>query len=282
MRKTLLASIILGALSSFGAVADQAVDFDSLPEILKIANKSRGWQILQQFETESTMTGWIVNTGNGRQVAYTDPKGYLVLGELVTPSGVSLNQKYLADNDKGLDFETILADATFLPLFKDLSTDKKPVIVLYEPFCPYCSSIYAAMKPYIDAGHPVKLLPVAFLSDGTQGRPKSTDLLFGLISAPDAVNAFQAHEAKVYQLPAGVIATPEFEAKMAKNFEIMNKLEIYGTPAVLVPQEKGYRVIRNMVSMNALPEIFNTTRMDSDDPRLAQFGADPKTYPVKP
>lgn len=281
MKKTLLASMLFGALFSMSAQASQPVDLENLPEILKIANQTRGWQILHKFETESTMTGWVVNTGNGRQIAYTDPKGYLVLGELVTPSGDSLNQKYLAENQDDIDFEALLSEATFIDLSKKDGKDKEAVIVLYEPFCPYCSAIYAAMKPYIDAGYPVKLLPVGFLSDGTQGRPKSADLIYALITAADPVAAVEQHEKKEFQMPNGIFATAEFNAKVQKNFEIMNNLDIQGTPAVLVPNGKEYRIIRNMVGMNMLPEIFGTERMDSDDPRLAQFGADPKTYPVK-
>lgn len=282
--KTMIASAFLLAMTGLKShAAEDTVNPAELPNIIKVASESRGWEVLKKFKTESEMTGWIVNINGRRQVAYTDAKGYLVLGELVTPDGRSLNMQYLDEHRGEIDFDAILSRATVLDISssKTKLQDKKPVYVFYEPFCQFCSAIYAAMKPYIDAGHPVKIIPVGFLSDGSRGQPKSVDLLNTIMSSPDPRDVLAKHENKTLDVKFSTPAPAEFVQKIDENLKIMQELEIMGTPALIVPQDDSYRVIRNMVGMAELAQIFQAERMDSDDPRLTQYGAEPSKYPVK-
>lgn len=285
-KKTLIATALLCVMTGFAAQAkENVVDPSELPNILKVAAESRGWKVLHKFKTESTMTGWIVIVNSRREVAYTDDKGYLVLGELVTPDGRSMNMQYLDEHRDEVDVELVLSKATTLDIStasKQKLIDKKPVYVFYEPYCQFCSAIYTAIGPYIDAGHPVKIIPVGFLSDGSRGQPKSSDLLHYIMSSEKPHEMLAKHEKRTLDLKFNTPAPAEFNQKIDANLRIMEELEIGGTPALIVPDDNnGYRIIKNMVQMADLPEIFKSARMDSDDPRLSQYGSDPVKFPVK-
>lgn len=280
MKKSIISAAVLIAAVAFPSLANESINLDEVPKILKFANETRGWQILNKFDTDTTLTGWIVNTGQGRQVAYTDSNGFLLLGELVSPDGVLLNTQYLSNNQPSYDFEGILRSATFIDI--NPSADNRSLIVFFEPHCPVCSVIYAALKPYINAGHPVKFLPVSFLSDGTQGRPSSDDVIYSIMTADNPLVFLDDHESSVLKSDDIKSADDEFKSHLVENLSIMRQLGISGTPSLLIPKEGGgYIIQNNMVTMDVFPAIFNTKRMDSPDPRLQGFGSNPSQFPVE-
>lgn len=266
--------------------APEQASLDNIPTILQFAAKTRGWLVVNHFKTPSDLNGWIIKTPNGNTVGFTDAAGFLLLGEMVSPDGVLMNTEFLATyspkNDTSVleyDFEAILSNATFLNISKEGATGE-PLIVFFEPFCPHCSNIYAALKPYIDAGLPVQLLPVSFLSDGTRGRPHSTDLIYSASISSDPLAFIDKHE-NGGLTPADITKAPaDFAQKMQANLTAMSALGISGTPAVLAPNGDSFTIERSF-TMGKIAELAKMPRMDANNPKLNALGADPTTYPVK-
>lgn len=272
-----LASLLLSPF----LMADSQTNLQNLPEIIKIASEQQGWTPINHFKADSGLDGWIIDTQRGYHVAYTDSKGFLLIGEMISPDGVMLNDSYLAKYSPKRDYDSIIAKTVSIKLGGELKAGEKPVVIFYEPYCGYCSAIYAAIQPYVATGKQVLIVPVAFLSDGTKGKPSSEDVISSLLAADNPASALASHES--HTLGANFVkAAPEgFREISESQLTLMHSAGAMGTPAVLYPDANGeYSLIAQVPTMEKLAEIFNAMRQDSDDPRLLSFGAEPNKYPV--
>ncbi len=260
--------------------AQPAFSLKNLPPIFQMAKQRHGWTVLEAFPTGTDLQGWIVQTQDGPRPVFTDSTGHMFLGELISPSGEVRNKSYMDEYLAKVDVSAVLSEANFIQ-YGGKPGAQPDVVVFYEPYCPFCSKIFAAMKPYLDDGKVIHFLPLAWIEDGSRGRPSSESVVHTIMTSGNPAALLAKHEQQHIELAGAMPATDETRQKLLKNSEVMQKLGITGTPSILVRKDDGTFIKRlSMIQLSELPALLNMPRQDSADQRLVEFGAQPGQFPV--
>lgn len=264
-----------------------AASLENPPTSIRIAAQN-GIELMEHFETETGLDGWLVKNRTGYNIWFSDEVGYVFVGAYLDPAGNNLTAKYLDEKAPKPDYEGMLSEVEYVSTQPD-NPSERPVYVFYEPHCGFCSAFHAAAEPYVNMGAEVRWIPVAFLKPkSAPGKPSSYELVSKMMNSSDPLAIIDAHEkSKALTggragLSEGSQPTAEIFALAEKNSKIMNELGFTGTPAVVYTDTRGkIQLVKGFPKMEQLPAIFGMERMDSGDGRLARFGAEPTSFPVK-
>jgi thiol:disulfide interchange protein DsbG len=221
---------------------ENAISFSSPTMPTTIANlldKSPRNKLLEQFEVNDKgdlARGWLVDL-QGTQQLYWSFGDFVVAGALVGSDGINLTEKYISEKSPGLGDEhwELLTNAMHISANESSNTNKDNALyVFYEPFCGACSSLMNRLSPLMKQNDlDVRLVPVAWISKESPGAIQA------MISGK--ATAFETHE-KLKNLRENVPTeevTASTKAGIIQNGDLMESLQIRGTPAVIYKNEAG-------------------------------------------
>lgn len=281
-----LVALLLSLLVPALALAQTETKQQPVPTVLQQAVEKQGVTVLKQFDAGNGITGFVVEQKDQFQIFYSDASGNTFGGPMYADNGVNLTAAHYQQHVPRINVRELLEETRYISTQPNKPSER-PVYVFYEPYCGYCSSFYAAAEPYVRAGAEVRWIPVAFLvPQSAPGKPSSMELFAEIIHSPTPLDALHRYEmfragAKSRQ-PLKGFQPNGLDIDIARdNQRIMNRLGFKGTPAVIYFGEDGRAIpVKGFPRMEQLPTVFGMKRMDSNDPRLRRYGAQPGNYPA--
>lgn len=175
----------------------------------------------------------------------------VILGEVLSPDGVSLTRQQSQENTPEIDlsarFDALLAST----VDSSLITGSKPstLTVVYEPHCGFCRQFYK-MTEGTDVQ--IRWIPVGFLSDDSStvaaamlAHKDQASEAMNLVQTPDGVRQFAAVTPSEVDL-----------ARIAENWAALQPLGVNGTPTLIWRDAEGeVSIRRSMVSSDELQAI---------------------------
>lgn len=269
MRKFILTAAVLAVLSFSSANAAEDASKTNLPAALK-APLAAGFSVEKSFIAASGLTGWVLQSPSGEyNVFYTTADGQsMIAGALVSASGENLTQKYTEMYVPKPDLSALYAkfEKADYVATGTLKNPKSVIYVIIDPNCVFCHYFYLAVQPYQAAGLQVRWIPVGFL------RPDSVNKAAQILK--EGGKALDAQQAayNTPQMPKGIEVTPELQAKLDANQELMREAQMSGTPGILYKDAAGNVVKKvGMPMLSELPEITGLPEQPQTDARLDRF-----------
>lgn len=199
------------------------------------------------------MTAIMTQAADGKYRVYWSnlDEGFISTGDIITKDGFALTSKYMNLLQPPLNdvFDPIFENGIVLgSKDKTQSVDSNSTLyVFYEPFCGYCKKFHANLKPYIEQGLDVKVLPVAWIS------PKSPDHIATIAAREDFEQALTESDQQSLQLTHK--ADADLMERIGANRQIMSGLGITGTPGVVYKDSEGRLQITGGLSGEALENL---------------------------
>lgn len=231
------------------------------PEVAK-KMFSNGEKFIKKFDAGfSGFDGWVVqftnpNTSNiDFMVAYTSKDGEnLFVGHVFNAKGESLTGKAEAHIPKqNIDiFKKDLEASSFV---LDGNKDGKEFYVFIDPDCTYCHKLWLESRQFVKNVN-IKWIPVSILSEGSFAKSAQ------IIQSKDPFSELSKHE-NSFESTRGISGLDNKEIsldtanKIKNNTELMKKMKISGTPAIVYKDEGGnLKIINGAPSMDVLEKIM--------------------------
>ncbi len=240
-----------------------------LPPALK-GLQQQGVKVVKQFDAPDGLRGFIVTADGQAHAVYVTADGqHLLLGVLIDADGHNLTEDHLDKYAPKPDFTQAwqaLQNARWVA--EGAKDPKRVVYVMADPHCPYCHAFWLASQPYEKVGLQVRWIWVSYL------RPDGMAKAAAILDAKDPVAAMERHERQFRQggIEAAQNPKPETLAAVRANTELMQTLNVNGTPAVFFKDGDGkVQMIQGMPKLRVLPQVFGLPEQKIDDPALARF-----------
>jgi thiol:disulfide interchange protein DsbG len=272
---TLSVALAAGLLASGAAVAASSVinNPTDLPPVMTKLTQA-GVKVLKEFPAIGKLNGWVLMHENQPAIAYTTPNGKAMLfGPLLSPSGENMTLVYTAkyapkpNVDKLMG--TLKKEGTIIVLGD--KTSKHVIYTFEDPNCIFCHLTDIELKPYIQAGLQVRLIPVGFLKKSSAGKAAA------ILQSSNPTKAWEADEAGFNESEEEGAAVPiaHPKAKTVKeletNLRLMQKFGFNGTPGILYKDGKHWTAMNGMPKIAQLPAITGLPAQKETDPQLARF-----------
>jgi len=199
-------------------------------------------KFIKKFES-GNMDGWVVQFTNPSNepdfmLTYTTKDGKnLILGHVFDENGNNLtavDSKHIPT----LNYNSFRDEIEAAKVITEGSKNAKKVIYAFiDPDCIYCHQLWEDSRPYIGEAS-IKWIPVSILSEESFGKSAA------LLQAKDPVNLLSEHEL-TFKETRGIRAlgkdeiTSQAAEDINKNTELMKKMKITGTPAIVVIDDAG-------------------------------------------
>lgn len=233
-----------------------------------------GAKIIKTFPAASQLKGWVISKDGRYTILFSTPDNQtLIAGDLIDEAGKNLTEQYadlyipkpdLTPLYSALEHSTFIAEGT-------QQSPKSVIYAFFDPNCPFCHFAWKAFQPYEAAGLQVRWIPVAYLM------PTSTAKAAAILQAKDRLAAFlenehkynlKNHEGGIKPAKPSSASTQQLQA----NNELMQKLGISGTPAIVWKDAKGkIQMKAGMPRLFELPAITGLPEQTITDPELARF-----------
>lgn len=242
----------------------------SPPAALNALLLREGYTIEKHFSAISNLTGWVVKRPDGQyDLFYTTADGQsLLAGLLVTSSGENLTQRYAELHFPKPDLSALWAEfenAHWIATGQ-LESPKSVIYAILDPNCIFCHYLYLAVQPYEEVGLQVRWIPVGVLHADSAN--KAAAIL------KDGAWALHAQQAKygAKEMPKGIEVTPEFQASLNENQELMGAAQINVTPGLVYKNAAG-KVIKKtgLPRLSELPVITGLPAQKHTEPALERF-----------
>ncbi|MES1953859.1 thiol:disulfide interchange protein DsbG [Salinisphaera hydrothermalis] len=161
-----------------------------LPPVLAKAVKNGSIEVTRQFKTDVPgVTGYVLQKGGQHQIVYGE-KGYLFMGQLVSPSGENLSAQYTDKYVPKPDVAKVVAELKKTGHLVQQGPSDAPVIYVFaDPNCIYCHRFYQQAEPLVKAGKlQLQWAMVGFLKESSMGRAAA------ILSAKDPGKALVENE----------------------------------------------------------------------------------------
>ena len=270
MRSAMIARWILGGSVALGASCAFADDY---PGVLQQA-VAAGVKIERQFPAASGLTGWVLAQGSKHSIVYTTPdKQTLILGELMNAGGESISSQYE---------QSYLPSPDLSPLFSRMEKGmfiaegaktavKSTIYIFSDANCPYCNTMWRALKPYEKMGLQVRWVPVAVLNPTSL--PKMLEVLTAK-NQEDAFNAMEQRFGKPWERKTGMNEAEHKDLirKLQDNATLMESFGITGVPGIVWRDQGGkVRVKIGMMRLSEIPLITGLPEQKNTDPVLEKY-----------
>lgn len=220
--------------------------------------------IVQAFPSLGNLQGFVVKPKSGQgapSLVYVDANGqYAVVGALLTPTGANQSE---ADTQKYINAGTAksaLADSPSTTWIQDGNPNAKhSAYIVADPNCIYCHKLYELTRPAVQSGDlSLRWIWVGFLRDSSPGIAKA------ILAAKDPAAAMAQNEMQFNEsqeaggLPALTNASPDVDAKYAKNMAFLNKYQFPGTPVLIYQTTEGTPMSLYGISPDDLNKTIST------------------------
>lgn len=223
MKKTLknLALCSIALLLSNSAFADN--DRTGLDKILDNINSQQNTNISEQDKVVEAKKESNIILGKGESVgeAKISP---------ITPS-IAAELKVIAQNATGF-------------MTGKITQDQKPIMVLFDPQCPYCKSLWNASRAGENQNIPVIWIPVSILNDDSYGQSAA------LLSSEHPIDIMNRHIAIMDSNGKGIDPIKKSEIpdqlKLAldRNILLYSKMGFHDFPIIIKITKKGNLLVK--------------------------------------
>lgn len=240
------------------------------PPALK-ALQAKGVMVVGTFPSAGGLTAWASYRGQQPIALYATPDGkHLIAGTLLNDQGQDVNQEALKKA-----VTKPMADAVWSQVEKShwiadgLSKAPRIVYVLTDPNCPYCNKLWSDARPWINAGKvQLRHIMVGILTPTSAGKAAA------LLTSNNPAAALAAYEQANTAANAKVMAAgrpkpledhgikpmdkipPAAQAELDANEQLMEKLQLRATPALIWRDDKGEVQTRTGAPDGALDVAF--------------------------
>lgn len=175
----------------------------------------------------------------------------LFTGDLVLNSGTNLTPKYTSAliPSQANQFDEVFNGGLILGETKATVKTDNSLFIFYEPFCAYCKKLHKKIKPYVDKGLDVQFIPVSFLS------PNSPNVIATLAKSKN-INE-DMHKSDKNQLDITERADDKINAMLTKNSQVMQAMNISGTPGIVYRTAEGKIVVARNLNDDDLERVVN-------------------------
>lgn len=234
---------------------------DLKPEIAKKMFPN-GEKFIKKFDAGfSGFDGWVVQFTNPNtndtdfMVAYTNKGGdNLFIGHAFNANGENLTGKaesYIPKQNIDI-FKKDLESSSFV---LDGNKDGKEFYAFIDPDCTYCHKLWAESRGFMKNSN-IKWIPVSILSENSLAKSAQ------IIQAEDPLAELNKHE-ESFESSRGVAGLDSKDIsldtanKIRNNTELMKKMKISGTPAIIYKDEKGnLKIINGAPSVDVLDKLM--------------------------
>jgi thiol:disulfide interchange protein DsbG len=271
--KQLLAGCSLLLALAAAAQSPPAEPASAIPPPAMRFPLEHGFHIVRSFKAISGLTGWVLKDPDGAyRLLYSTADGRtLITGELYASNGDAISEQYSAQYLPQPDLTPLWAK---LDMANSISTGtlvhaKSQIYVIMDPNCIYCHLLWKALKPYQAAGLEVKWLPVGFLHEDSEA--KAAALLKGGSDAFEHLQETFDEKTESGGI-VGIKPSPEQQAQLEANLQLMKEANIQGTPGIFYKDRAG-KVLRKdgMPLMAELVAITGLPAQSETDPELKPF-----------
>lgn len=220
------------------------------------ALKQRGLKIVGTFEAPGGLTGY-AGVSRHRPIAIyvTEDGQYAIVGSLINAQGQLVNRdtlRQLVAEPMSKQAWAQLQDSTWVP---DGDADApRTVYVFSDANCPYCHMFWKRAQPWVESGK-VQLRHILVGVIGKTSDNKAASIL-GAENPEQAYIKNQQHFREGGIKPMEDIPA-EIRKKLAANFQLMRKLGLRGTPAIIYRDEQGHvQFVRGVPPKQAMEKIL--------------------------
>lgn len=275
MFKKTIVSMVLSISFIASANATLQEEFNNYPseseiqgvEAIKpaIAKKMfpNGEKFIKKFDSGfSDFDGWVVQFTNPNtndtdfMVAYTNKKGdNLFIGHAFNGSGENLTAKaesYIPKQNVNI-FKKDLESSTFI---LDGNKEGKEFYAFIDPDCTFCHKYWSETRGFMGNSN-IKWIPVSILSERSLAKAAQ------IIQSKNPLSELSEHE-KNFETTRGIAGldvkdiTPDTINKIRSNTELMKKMKINGTPAIVYKGDNGnLQIINGAPSIDVIEKIMS-------------------------
>jgi len=272
MRRLLISLLLTSMLfQSAMAAAPSASSFVSTPPALTVPIKG-GLTVAKRFDGPSGLTGWLMKDSSGIFYTFwtTSDGALMMAGALINEQGENLTQKFQDQYEPKADLAALWPQLqnTAQIVTGPQSNPKGVVYVFIDPNCPFCHSLWLALRHYEAAGLQVHWVIVGFLHEDSAGKAAA------LLSAPDQAEALVNSQSNFQAGGIKPLATiPDaLKASLRDNLNLMHAFGFKGVPGILYKDAKGtIHTHDGMPKLAELPAITGLPEQNVDDPLLQRF-----------
>lgn len=273
LSKSALSLALALSLAGLG-VASAATAPVNLPPVLSNIVKQTGVRVLREFPALGHMKGWVLMHANQPAIAYTTRDGKaLLFGAMVTSKGENMTaaymQKYAPKPDLSALMKKLKSKGSVITLG---NKDSSHVLYTFEdPNCIFCHLMDIELKPYIQAGLQVRLIPVGFLKKSSAGKAAA------IMQAANPAAAWAADEANFNEAQEEGAAVPLAHPKastvqaLENNLKLMQQFGFNGTPGVIYKSGNHWATLNGMPKIAQLPSMTGLPAQKETNPQLARF-----------
>ena len=213
-----------------------------VPPALQALARSGKVKILSRFPTAiPELTGYVVRYNGSTEIVYGQ-RGYLFVGELISPRNVDLNSGYQSRYAPAPAYGAVVRrlDQTG-HLITEGPARAPRIYAIIDPNCSFCYRFYHMAEPLITAGRlQVRWVLVGFLQSTSRARAAA------ILTAKDPESALRIDE-NLFDVahehggiaPAGRI-TPATAALLKTHLDAMDDVGGTGTPTLVFRKPDGH------------------------------------------
>ena len=229
------------ALPACAAAAAPRASSLPLPPALQALARSGKVKILSRFPTAvAGLAGYVVRYEGSTEVVYGE-RGYLFVGELISPKSADLNSRYRARYAPTPDYGAVIRRLDRGGhLITEGPADAPTIYAIIDPNCSFCYRFYHMAEPLIGAGRlQVRWVLVGFLESTSRARAAAilTAAHPRLALRLDEDRFDVAHEHGGIA-PARTIP-PRIAAVLKAHLDAMSDIDGTGTPTLMFRKPNG-------------------------------------------
>ena len=235
---TLAALILALPALAAGTRRDSALP---VPAALQALTHSGTVKLLSRFPTAVPgLTGFVVRYNGTTQIVYGQ-RGYLFVGDLISPRNVDLNRGYLARFAPTPDYAAVIHRFNQLGHLITEGPARAPrIYAIIDPNCSFCYRFYHLAEPLIGAGRlQVRWVLVGFLQSTSRARAAA------ILTAPQPQQALRIDEDRfdVANEHGGIAPArqipPAIAAVLKAHLDAMSDVGGNGTPTLMFRKPDG-------------------------------------------
>ena len=213
-----------------------------VPPALQALARSGTVKILSRFPTAvSGLTGYVVRYNGSVQVVYGQ-RGYLLVGELISPKSIDLNPGYQTRYAPAPHYGAVVRRLDQMGHLIIEGAARAPrIYAIIDPNCSFCYRFYHMAEPLIAAGRlQVRWVLVGFLESTSQARAAA------ILTAPQPQAALRIDEDRfdVAKEHGGIAPardiTPATATVLKAHLDAMDDVGGTGTPTLVFLKPDGH------------------------------------------
>ena len=239
-----LAALVL-TLQALAAGAHRVSALPVPPALQALAHSGRV-KILSRFPTAVPgLTGYVVRYNGGTQVVYGQ-RGYLFVGDLISPKNLDLNPGYQAQYAPAPHYGAVVRRLDRMGHLISEGPARAPLIyAIIDPNCSFCYRFYHMAEPLIGAGRlQVRWVLVGFLQSTSRARAAA------ILTAPRPQLALRIDEDRfdVAHEHGGIAParqiTPAIATVLKAHLDAMDDVGGTGTPTLVYRKPDGHWTVQ--------------------------------------